>query len=194
MSQPPDDHLKALWQGQDTEASAMTTVAVRALARNYGDNIRGKIGIGLTIAGFEVLLFGMYALRAPNNVLRAGWLIMLAGIGWMTWRIVSKWPSRLPPAEASAQALIEFHRSQLERQRTGFTWLTLTAAPIFVGAFVALVGMQMARPNMSVANAAPVLVLIAAWWFAATVLQRRQAKRLAEQIAEMDELAGKPGA
>ncbi len=188
MSQPPDDHLKALWQGQETETPAMTVKAIRVLARNYGDNIRGRIWLGLPIAALEIVVFGLYAWRAPNEILRAGWLITLAGVGWMIWRILGKWPGRLPPTEASVQALIAFHRAELERQRTSLGWMTVTAAPILVGGLVALVGMQKARPNTSVANAIPVIVLFGVWWFAAVVLRRRQARRIAEQIAEMDDL------
>ncbi len=188
MTQPPEDHLKALWQGQETETPAMTVKAIRVLARNYGDILRSRIWMGLAIAAVEVVMFGSNAWRAPNEILRVGWLISLAGVGWLTWRIVSKRPGRLPPAEASAQALIGFHRAELERQRTSFTWMTVTAAPVFAGSFVVMLGFQKARPNMTLANIAPLLVLIVVWWFFAFVWQRRQSRRLAEQIAEMDDL------
>jgi len=188
MTQPPEDHLKTLWQGQETEIPTMTAMALRALARNYGDDIRGRIWIGLSIAALEVVAFGVFAWRAPNDVARAGYLVILAGVAWMTWRIVGKRPGRLPPAAASATALIDFHRAELERQRTGFGWMTATAAPIFVGVLVATVGLRQARPDMSLANLAPLAVLVIAWWIAAFVIQRRQSKRLAERIAEMDEL------
>jgi hypothetical protein len=188
MSQPPDDHLKALWQGQEKENPTMTATAIRALARNYGDNLRGRIWLGMSIAAVEALVFGIYAWRAPNDLLRAGYLIVLVGVGWMVWRILTKRPGRLPPPEASTTALIDFHRAELERQKPSFGWLTVTVAPVFVGMFVSLLGMQKARPNMALANFAPVLLMIVAWWFAAFVMQRRQAKRLAEQIAEMDQL------
>jgi hypothetical protein len=191
MSQPSDDHLKALWQGQHTETPTMTAIAIRALARNYGDSIRGRIWIGLTIGAFEVVVLGLYAWRASNDVLRIGYLIILGGVGWITWRILGKRPGRLPPPEASAQALIDFHRAELERQRTNFRWMIVSAAPMFIGMAVTLVGMQKARPNMTLANIAPMLVLIVLWFIAAFVLNRRQAKRLAEQIAEMDDLAGR---
>jgi hypothetical protein len=191
MTQPPDDQLKALWQGQETETPEMTAIAIRALARNYGDNIRGRIWLGLLLAAVEVVGLSIAVWRAPNGLLRAGWLIVLAGVGWMVWRVVSKWPTRLPPAEASAKALIEFHRAELERQPTNLGWLTVTVAPVFVGMFVTFFGMQKARPNMSLVNFAPVLVLIAAWWVAAVFIQRRLTKRLAEQIAELDDLAGR---
>ncbi len=120
--------------------------------------------------------------------MRIGYLITLGSVGWMTWRIVSKWPSRLPPPETSAAALIEFHRAELVRQQTGPAWITVTAAPIFAGMVVVMVGFQRARPNMFLANVAPLIVLCVAWWVAAFILQRRQVQRLAEQIAEMDAL------
>ena len=43
MSQPPDDHLKALWQGQETETPVMTLQAVRALARNHSNHQRQEV-------------------------------------------------------------------------------------------------------------------------------------------------------
>lgn len=188
MSQPPENEIKALWQAQETETSTMTLVAIRALARNYSDNTRGRLWIGIAVAAVEVLMFGLYAWRAPNDLLRIGYLIILAGVGWMTWRIGSKWPSRLPATETSTVALIEFHRAQLVQQQTGPAWITLTAAPIFAGMVVVMFGFQRMRPNMFLANAAPLIGLCLVWWVAAFVLQRRQARRLAEQIAEMDEL------
>jgi hypothetical protein len=191
MSQPPDDHLKALWQGQDTETPEMTAKAMRVLARNYGDNLRGRIWLAFTFGVFEVFGFGLQAWRAPNDFMRAGDMIMMAGGVWMIWRIVAKRPGRLPPAEASTATLIEFHRAELERQPTNVSWMAVTVAPIFAGMAVVLFGMQKARPNMSLANIAPVLVLIVVWCVWAFVLQRRQAKRRAEQIAEMDDLAGR---
>jgi hypothetical protein len=190
MSQPPDDHLKALWQGQEKETPDMTATAVRALARNYGDTIRGRMWLGLFLAALEVVGLGFAIWRAPNGLMRAGWVIVLAGLGWLVWRIVSKWPERLPPAATSTEALVDFHRSALERQKASFTSLTLSVAPIFVGMLVCLLGMQKARPHATLANFAPVLAMVAAWWLYAFVLQRRQAKKLAAQIAEMDQLRG----
>jgi hypothetical protein len=188
MTQPPDDHLKALWQGQEKESPTMTAIAMRALARNYVDSFRARIWLGVTVAIFEVFLFGLQAWRAPNDIFRAGDMIIMAGGVWMIWRIVAKRPGRLPPPEASTATLIEFHCAQLERQPTGASWMATTAAPIFLGMIVVLVGMQRARPNMSRVNFAPFLVLVIVWWIWALVLQKRQAKRRAEQIAEMDQL------
>ena len=188
MSQPPDDHLKALWQGQEPESEKMTATAIRALARNYGDNLRGRIWIAVTVGVFEVLLFGLQAWRAPNDVLRAGDLIIMAGGVWMIWRIVARRPGRLPPPEASSAALIEFHRAELVRQPTNASWMIVTAAPISVGMAVVLIGTQRARPSVNWVNFAPLFVLIAVWLVWAFILQKREAKRRAEQIAEMDEL------
>jgi hypothetical protein len=191
MTQPPEEQLKALWQGQETETPKMTATAIRALARNYGDNLRGRIWLAFTFGVFEVLLFGVQAWRAPNDFMRAGDLIMMAGGVWMIWRIVAKRPRRLPPPDASTTTLIEFHRAELERQPTNASWITVTVAPIFAGMAVVLVGMQKARPNMSLANIAPVLVLIAIWCIWVFILHKRQVRRRAEQIAEMDDLAGR---
>ena len=68
MSQPPDDRLKALWQGQDTETPEMTAIAIRALARNYGDNLRGRIWIGVTFGSvFAVSYVRPHRLGGPER-------------------------------------------------------------------------------------------------------------------------------
>jgi hypothetical protein len=191
MSQPPEDHLKALWQGQETETPTMTAVAIRALARNYVDNARGRIWLGVGLAAFELVGFGRMAWLARNEVVRAGYLVILAGVLWLTWRIVRRRPLPVPTTEASALTLIEFHRAQLERQQSGFSWVVVSAAPIFVGIAITMVGLHQVRPNLSWRNIAPTVILSIAWFVASFVIQRRQARRLAEQIAEMDDLAGR---
>ena len=65
MTQPPDDDLKALWQSQQTETPTMTVKAIRALARNYGDHVRGRYILGVGVVVFEAILFTIYAWRAP---------------------------------------------------------------------------------------------------------------------------------
>jgi hypothetical protein len=189
VTQPPDDHMKALWQGQETETPTMTVKAIRALARNYGEGVRGGVLLGLTIVAFEAVVFGLQAWRAPNEVARAGDLIVLAGLVWFTWRIMRRWPTRLPETQASAQALVAFHRVQLERQQTRYANMMITVAPMIVGLLVLVYGLRLQAPQAPLARFAPFFILLCAWFVAAWFIQRRQARRLREQIAEMDDLA-----
>jgi hypothetical protein len=191
MTQPPEDQLKALWQGQDTETPTMTAMAIRALARNYGDHLRSRTWFGLGLVAFVVLIYGAYLKRAPNEIARAGDVIILAGLTWMAWRMLRRRPTRFLPPEASTTALIEFHRAELMRQRTSYGRILVTAAPLFFGAAMVVVGLQTSQPHASWTRTAPFFLLMALWFVLAYFVQRRQARRLAEQIAEMDDLAAR---
>jgi hypothetical protein len=191
MSQPPDDHLKALWKGQKTESPTMTVMAIRALARNYGDQVRGGIWLGFSLVALETVVFSFYAWRAPNAIALAGDLLVLAGLAWFTFRILRRRPGRLPPADVSVVALIEFHRAELERQKMSFSNMVASVGPMLTGTVVLVVGLHNAHPAKGWIQTAPFFVLLVGWFVLAFILQRRQAGRLAEQIAEMDELAGR---
>jgi len=189
MSQPPDDHLKALWQGQETETPAMTALAVRALARNHGTLVRDRYLILGALVAIEAAFFGHLAWRAPNDGVRIGSLIMLFSLAWIVWRLRRRWPGRLPDTTASADALIDFHRLELSRQRYSYGDMLVTAGPTFAGAAVLLYGLHMARPQAGLEKFDRFFALMAVWLIAAWFIQRRQARRIQSQIDEMDDLA-----
>ena len=186
MSQPPDDHLKALWKGQETEHPTMTTQAIRALARNHGTHVRDRFAMGLVLIAVEAAFFGVMALRARNAWILGGDVAVLAGLVWMTWRLGRKLPGRLPGASASASALIDFHRAELERQQTNYRWLLLSAGPIIAGLLVMVYGFHVLRPQAGLTRFAPFFILLVSWFVAGWFIQRRQARRLRAQIDELD--------
>jgi hypothetical protein len=190
MSQPPDDHLKALWQGQETETPTMTVQAIRALARNYGADVRDRFLIGAVLVAVEASVFGMMAWRAPNDMVRLGDLLVLFGLAFLIWRARARWPSRLPDTQASVGSLLDFHRAELERQRTSYGGMILSVGPMIVGLLVIVYGLHVARPHAGPKNFAPFFVLMALWFVAAWFVQRRQARRLQGQIDEVDALRG----
>jgi hypothetical protein len=186
MSQPPDDRLKALWQGQETETSAMTLGALRALARNHGGQVRDRFLMLAVLVAVEVVVFGSMALRAPNDMVRLGDGVVLFGLAFMVWRQSRRWPGRLPEAEASADALIEFHRRELVRQRSSYGDMLLTAGPVIAGTLVLVYGLHLAHPERGARTFAPFFGLMAFWFVSAWFLQRRQARRLQAEIDDLD--------
>jgi hypothetical protein len=190
MSQPPDDNLKALWRGQETETTTMTVEAIRALARNHGAHVRDKFLMGAVLVAIEALFFGVMAWRAPNNVARVGDVMVLAGLAWMIWRLQARLPGSLPAAGASAETLIDFHRAELQRQGRGYGDLMLIAGPMILGLLVLIYGMALTRPEAGLRNVGPILVLLGVWFVAAWFVQRRQARGLQDQIEELDRMRG----
>ena len=191
MTEPSEDPIKTLWRDQQEEEAIMTAKAIRALARNHGDHVRDRLLFGYAVIAFEVVVFGWYALKAPNALMRAGELLVLAGLAWMTWRMRLRRPGRLPNADASAQTLIAFHRTELQRQRSGYVWALVSAGPMIAGLLVMVAGMKMARPDAPNARFAPIFVLFAVWFVALGVMQRRGSRRIQRQIEDLDALTGR---
>jgi hypothetical protein len=168
----------------------MTVQAIRALARNYGSDIRDRFAMMGIVVVVEVIAFGSMAWKAPNDMARLGDLLVLFGLAFLVWRSLTRWPGRLPDAGASVGTLIEFHRAQLERQRTTYGGMILSVAPMFLGLVVILYGFHLARPHAGLRNFAPFFLLSGFWFIAAWFMQRRQARRIQSQIDEIDALRG----
>jgi hypothetical protein len=186
VTQPPDNDLKALWQGQPTEIKLMSATAIRARAARYTTRVRWGYGLGLALMLAEMLIFGRYALIAPNMYARAGLLVILVGLGWMLARFTLGWPRKFPAARASGETILEFHRSELQRQSVTFANMMVTVGPVLLGAIIFAAAGALTHPNPNrVAWALPiglmVLCLVAAWW-----LTRRQEQKRLRQIAEID--------
>ncbi|HEX4711201.1 hypothetical protein [Phenylobacterium sp.] len=188
MSQPPDDHLKALWKGQETETTPMSVDAVRTRAARFTARRRATYLVGLAVMLAEIVIFGRYALLLPGVGLRAGMLATLVGLGWMIAFLTVRRPGRLPDAKTSGADILEFHRTELQRQRTTFGDLLVMVGPVLAGMLIFVVAAIFSGRHLSrgLLNAAPLLGLIglwlvAAWWFA-----RRQERRRLRQLAEID--------
>ncbi len=143
------------------------------------------------LAGVLALQFGFQAIRAPNLVSRCGFLLIVAGLGWMTWRFRLKRPGRIPHAGASAGTLIAFHRGELQRQRNSYLSMMISAGPMIIGMLVTMLGLQQLRPIGLARGVIPFGSLLGLWFVAAWFMQRRQARQLQRQLDELDEMEGR---
>jgi hypothetical protein len=186
MSQPPDDHLKALWQGQDRETKVMSVDAIRTRAARY--TFRRRLGyvFGFTLIAIEVVMFGRYALILPNVGARIGMLAVLVGLGWVTARFSVRWPGKFPGAVASGSTLLEFHRTELQRQQVTFASMMVTVGPLLLAIVLSMALAILNDPHRRWMNVVPVLVLMAIWLVAAWFLSRRAERLRREKLAELD--------
>ncbi len=185
---PNTDALQQLWQGQERETPAMTAKAVRMLVRNDRDHMRQQILFGLVLVGVEVVAFGSMLRVAPNALMRAGEIIILLGLAWMTWRMLQRWPRRVPDADATTQSLIAFQRQALMRRRGGYGWLLASSAPVIIGAIMTAVGGYLVHPGAPISRLAPFFSLLAFWFVAGWFVNRRGSRKLQEQIDDLDEI------
>jgi hypothetical protein len=189
MTEPSEDQLGALWRDQQEENSIMTAKAIRALARNHNDTVRDRQLLGYGIIAVEAVVFGWYALKAPNAIVRAGELLILMGLTWMVWRIWLRRPGRLPDVDASARTLVAFQRTELVRRTSSYTWMLVSAGPVVAGLMVMLAGLRTAHPAASDARLVTIFVLLGIWFVAGWFMQRRQSQRIRQQIEDLDAIS-----
>lgn len=186
MSQPPDDHLKALWQGQQTETTPMSVEAIRARASRFTTRRRWTFLFGLVVMLAEILIFGRYALILPGTAVRVGMLAILVGLGWMIARFSLVAPRRFPDAKASGGNLLEYHRSELMRTRLTYGGLLVIVGPVLLGMLIFVVGATITLPRRGFLNAAPILALIALWMAVAWWMARRTEQKRQRMLAEIE--------
>lgn len=190
MTQPPEDHLKALWKGQETETKPMSVEAIRVRLAGYQDKIRRRTMAALVIGLLSGGFFGWCAWIAPTPIVRLGDLIMLTGIPWMLWHAWRLWPQALPGDAASGRQLVDFHRSQLLRQNQTFLAQLTIGAPLLAGLVVVVLGIHLAAPHAKVPQFLPIAGLFGLWLVAFWFISRRQRRVLQAQIDELDAQRG----
>jgi len=186
VTQPPEDHLKALWQGQLTETKPMTVEAVRARAARFVLGKRLTYLFTFTLLAIEVALFGHFALTTTNPGAKVGLLVILVGLGWATARFSLSWPKQMPGSAASGQALLEFHRAELERAQVGFGRLMMLVGPMIAGLVIFAVGGALYGPRPDLMRSAPLLATLAVWFVVAWFVSRRAAGIRRKRLEELD--------
>ena len=187
MSQPPDNDLKALWQGQSTETKPMTVDAIRARAAAYRDRVRRGYLVASIVWVSETLFFAYAAWTARNDTIRLGDLLMIPALAWMIWRTRERWPGELPDTSASGAVLVAFHRRELIRQRFRFWTMMITLTPALLAAGVMGVGMHTAEDDKLVlAHWGPIIALTALWMVILAWMIRRQVRKQQREIEELD--------
>jgi hypothetical protein len=190
MSQPPDDHLKALWQGQETETPTMTALAVRMLVNDYQAASRRKVLVALGISVASAAFFAWCARVAPNPTVRIGDLIMLAWTPAMAWIIWRRRPTGAPGGETSTLGLIDFHRAQVAREAPDLRLMAALLLPMFTGMVVIGAGVWASARGMHFLPFIPPSILLAIWVVVYVLLLRRQARRVRDRLREIDALRG----
>jgi hypothetical protein len=186
MTQPPDDHIKALWQGQETETKPMSVEAIRARAARFATWRRLAILFGFTLMLAEIVVFGRYILIIPDPGARIGFIAILVGLGWMIARYSLLLPRRFPNAKASGESILEFHRTELERTRATFGSMLVMAGPMLLGVIIFVIAVAITHPHRSFLNAAPVLALMGLWLVSAWWLARWTEKKRLRKLAEIE--------
>ncbi|MDB5417102.1 MAG: hypothetical protein JWP50_521 [Phenylobacterium sp.] len=184
-TEPPEEHLKSLWQDQYTETPTMSVETLRARADAFHRKTRLRNIIGFAICLGSAVFLAFAASQAPTEVIRAADLIMVAGAVWMGWWIGRLWPSEPPESQASGVQLLDFQRAALRRQLTSFSRLMFLGAPMLIGLGVGIAGLALKARH---GQLTPILVFVGVWLAATWWLNRRHQSKLQRQIEELDAL------
>lgn len=187
MTQPPDDHLKALWKDQPTETAPMSAEAIRLRAADYQARTRRRFIIKLTACILAAAYFlGYVVWLSPNGIMRAGWGICAVAAVWMAFQLRGRWPAALPRDDASATALLDYHRALVLRQKLRVPSLVVAIGPMMLGVLVAVAGLAVRAGPAPLANWAPIGALFVVWLVAFWFVLRRQNRRLERELAELE--------
>jgi hypothetical protein len=144
------------------------------------------------VAAFLVVVFFGYEFtRAADLLARAGFALMIAGVGYLVWHLSSKGSWRSLPKDAGLSNCIEFKRRELERQRdllrSVWRWYL---GPLIPGLAVLMVATGRAGQGhvqhlwLIIALYAAV---IGAMFLGIAKLNKSAARKLQKQIDELDE-------
>ena len=186
---PDDRHddLRRLWKGQADDVRGLSLDVVRMRSRALERGVRRR-NTGEYVAALVVLTITLpWIWRAPNAVLGAGCALLLAAVGYVTYRLRARGAARSMPADLGVRSCVEFHRAELERQRdllqNVWTWYLL---PFWPGMALILVGATIERPEQWL-FAAGTAALAVAMAFQIAWMNKLSAKTLQERIDRLEE-------
>lgn len=141
MSDPSSSNdPRALWQAQAAADTAPTLKEIHMQAEAFQKRIRRRnmieyIAAAVVIAGFTPGLFG------PSWLMKAGCLEIILAMVFITWQLHRRGSARKAPTDVPGAALLEFHRSELLRQRdavrTAWLW---NVTPLVPGLVLLMLG------------------------------------------------------
>jgi hypothetical protein len=182
-----DGDLNRVWQQQPIEEGSMTlddirtrvTAWERRIARR---NLREYVAAVVVFAGF-----GFVAWRDPNWLVRIGAGLVVLGTCYVVWHLYTRGSTRAMPASLAARDCLDFHRSELVRQRdllrSVWTWYLLPFVP---GVAVMMIGRVALEPGRRVAVLASTALMAAVFVWVGR-LNQRGARKLQAKIDALDQ-------
>ena len=186
-----DRRVKELWQGQPTEGVRMSIDQIRVSSGTFQRRIQWRNVREYVTAILLVAFFSYEFWRAGDVLVRIGFGLLIAGIFYLIWHLLSRGSWRPLPEDAGLSSCIEFQRRQLVQQRdllsSVWRWYL---GPLIPGMVLLLVAFAHANPGHLKHPSLVVLpeaIFFAAICLATAKLNARAARRLQRQIDELDD-------
>lgn len=188
---PQERRVKELWQSQPTEGVHMSIDQIRLSAGKFERRIRGRNTREYATAIGLVVFFSFELWRAGDLLVRIGFGLIIAGLSYLIWHLLSKGTWRALPEDAGLSSCVEFQRRQLAQQRdllaSVWRWYL---GPLIPGMAVLLFAFGRANPGHLTH---PALVVVPEGMFfvaisvAIATVNGRAARRLQRQIDELEQ-------
>ncbi len=149
MTQPTTaDDLRSLWQSMPTTPIVISADAMRAKARAFQSRVRVRNLVDYAAHALVVAAFVSFAIQPwATPLMRIGLALLCLGTLLVALGTHHRARAAAMPAGASATALIDFHRTELTRQRdamaSAWSWYWLPYLPgvaVLIAAFWSLSG------------------------------------------------------
>jgi Flp pilus assembly protein TadB len=187
-----EQELKSMWQAQAEDTAPLSPAQLHAEAEKLQRRV-GRRNRTETIAGGVVIaVFAAYAWLLPTLLMRIGSALTIAGTLFVLVYLHRRTASRPPPPGAFGLPYVAYYRAELVRQRdalaSAWRWYL---APFVPGVVVFGWGMlQMELQKTGHLRGGPIAIAFTAVVFLATLLlNRRAARRLQQQIDQLDRQA-----
>jgi hypothetical protein len=109
--------VQRLWRDQPSEEVQMSAQEVRGLAEKFEQTISRRNQREYAASAFVVVWFGVWAWFAESGVTALGcWLVVIAAL-WVVFHLHRRGAARRTDGEQEVLSCLEFHRSELVRQR-----------------------------------------------------------------------------
>jgi hypothetical protein len=117
MNESPNPTMKELWQHQPVEGIPMSLEMIRKRAGKFEKkvlwrNVREYAGGAIAAA-----LFASFFVKSHDIFFKVACAMMIAGLAYMAYQLHRRASARSMPTDLGTANSLQFHRSELERQR-----------------------------------------------------------------------------
>jgi hypothetical protein len=116
-NESPNTSLQQIWQCQPVEGIKMSAAEIRSRSgkfqkkimwRNVREYVAGLIAAVLLVSSF---------VKSHDVLTRVAFAMLIAGLGYLAYQLHRRASARSLPASMGTESCLQFHRSELERQR-----------------------------------------------------------------------------
>jgi hypothetical protein len=187
MTNHAHDDAQALWQSQPRGDAVISLEEIRERARRMERRVARRNLREYAAAPFVLAAYGLTLWAGRSGVVRIGAGLVMAATIFVLYQIRLRGTAASLPADLALRSALEFHRSQLVRQRdllrSVWSWALLPFVP---GMLLMLIGASLARPEwmrLIIAYA----ISFASLMIGLHILNRRAAARIQHLLDRLSE-------